>query len=57
MATVVDDSLLRQARKNELKEIAGLSRSVTKPDVETSHAPTSQDNSGVSQAFTPLFKM
>jgi hypothetical protein len=30
----------------ETKRNAGLSRSATKPDVETSHAPTTQDNSG-----------
>jgi hypothetical protein len=30
----------------ETKRNAGLSRSATKPDAETSHAPTTQDNSG-----------
>jgi hypothetical protein len=41
---VADDSLLRQAKILELKGKAGLSRSNTKPDAETSHAPTTQDN-------------
>jgi hypothetical protein len=44
---VADDSLLRQAKILELKGNVGLSRSNTKPDAETSHAPTAQDNSGV----------
>jgi hypothetical protein len=35
----------------------GLSRSVTKPDVETSHVPTTQDNSGGPQTVIPLFKV
>jgi hypothetical protein len=54
---VADDSSLRQAIDVETKRNAGLSRSVTKPDAETSHAPTLQDNSGVPQAVIPLFKV
>jgi hypothetical protein len=44
---VADDSSLRQAIGVETKRNAGSSRSATKPDAETSHAPTTQDNSGV----------
>jgi hypothetical protein len=44
--TVADDSSLRQAKDVETKRNAGLSRSVPKPDTETSHAPTTQDSSG-----------
>jgi hypothetical protein len=36
---VVDDSSLHQARRIETKRKAGLSRSVSKPDMETSHVP------------------
>jgi hypothetical protein len=54
---VADDSLLRQAIKLKLKGNAGLSRSATKPDAETSHAPTLQDNIRVPQAVIPLFKV
>jgi hypothetical protein len=43
---VADDSSLRQAKDVETKRNAGSSRSVPKPDAETSHAPTTQDNSG-----------
>jgi hypothetical protein len=43
---VADDSSLRQAIDVETKRNAGLSRSSTKPDAETSHTPTTQDNSG-----------
>jgi hypothetical protein len=43
---VADDSSLRQAIDVETKRNAGLSRSATKPDAETSHTPTTQDNSG-----------
>jgi hypothetical protein len=46
LATVADDSSLRQAKDVETKRNAGSSRSVPKPDAETSHAPTTQDNSG-----------
>jgi hypothetical protein len=35
----------------------GLSSSITKPDTEKSHMPTTQDNSGVPQAIIPLFKV
>jgi hypothetical protein len=55
--TVVDDSSLRQAIMLKLKGKAGLSRSSTKPDTETSHVPTLQDNIGVAQAIIPLFKV
>jgi hypothetical protein len=51
VATVADDSSLRQAIMLKLKGNAGLSRSSTKPDAETSHAPTLQDNIGVPQAI------
>jgi hypothetical protein len=44
--SVADDSSLRQAIDVETKRKAGLSRSSTKPDAETSHVPTTQDNSG-----------
>jgi hypothetical protein len=45
-------------QKIELKgNKMGLSRSSTKPDMETSHVPTTQDNSGVPQAVIPLFKV
>jgi hypothetical protein len=54
---VADDSSLRQAIDVETKRKAGLSRSSTKPDTETSHAPTLQDNNGVPQAVIPLFKV
>jgi hypothetical protein len=54
---VADDSLLHQARKLTLKGKVGLSRSKSKPDAETSHAPTTQDNSGVFSAVIPLFKV
>jgi hypothetical protein len=54
---VADDSSLHQAIKLKLKGRAGLSRSSTKLDVETSHAPTTQDNCGVPQACIPLFKV
>jgi hypothetical protein len=53
----VDDSSLDQARKNGLKGKSGLVKFGTKPDMETSHVPTLQDNSRVSQAITPLFKV
>jgi hypothetical protein len=43
---VADDSSLRQAIDVETKRNAGSSRSATKPDAETSHAPTTQDKSG-----------
>jgi hypothetical protein len=46
--TVADNSSLRQAKELELKGKASLSRSNTKPDAETSHAPTTQDNCGLS---------
>jgi hypothetical protein len=39
---VADDSSLRQAINVETKRNAGSSRSSTKPDAETSHAPTTQ---------------
>jgi hypothetical protein len=55
--SVADDSLLHQAIKLKSKGKVGLSRSATKPDVETSHAPTLQDNSGVPQTVIPLFKV
>jgi hypothetical protein len=54
---VADDSSLRQAIIVETKRKAGSSRSSTKPDAETSHAPTTQDNCGVPQAVIPLFKV
>jgi hypothetical protein len=54
---VADDSSLRQAIMLKLKGNAGLSRSSTKPDTETSHVPTLQDNIGVPQAVIPLFKV
>jgi hypothetical protein len=54
---VADDSSLRQAIRLKLKGKAGLSRSSTKPDAETSHAPSLQDNIGVPQAIIPLFKV
>jgi hypothetical protein len=54
---VADDSSLHQAIKLKLKGNVGLSRSSTKPDVETSHTPTLQDNIGVPQAIIPLFKV
>jgi hypothetical protein len=57
LSTVADDSSLRQAKILELKGKAGLSRSNTKPDTETSHTPTTQDNSGAFQAIIPLFKV
>jgi hypothetical protein len=48
VTTVVDDSSLCQARKNELKGKSRLVKFRTKPNMETSHVPTLQDNSGVS---------
>jgi hypothetical protein len=54
---VADDSSLRQAIKLKLKGRAGSSRSTTKPDAETSHAPTTQDNSGAFSAVIPLSKV
>jgi hypothetical protein len=54
---VADDSSLRQAIMLKLKGKAGSSRSATKPDAETSHAPTLQDNIGVPQTVIPLFKV
>jgi hypothetical protein len=56
-AIVADDSLLRQAIMLKLKGNAGSSRSSTKPDAETSHAPTLQDNIGVPQTVIPLSKV
>jgi hypothetical protein len=41
----------------KLKGKVGLSRSTTKPDMETSHVPTTQDNSGAFLAIIPLFKV
>jgi hypothetical protein len=35
----------------------GSSSSTTKPDAETSHVPTTQDNSRVPQAIIPLFEV
>jgi hypothetical protein len=55
--TVADDFLLHQARKNELKGIKQACQVLTKPDMETSHTPTLQDNSRVPQAVIPLFKV
>jgi hypothetical protein len=55
--TVADNSSLRQAIDVETKRNAGSSRSTTKPDTETSHAPTTQDNSGAFSAVIPLFKV
>jgi hypothetical protein len=55
--TVADNSSLRQAIDVETKRKAGSSRSSTKPDAETSHAPTLQDNNGVPQTVIPLFKV
>jgi hypothetical protein len=55
--SVADNSSLHQARKLELKGKVGSSRSISKPDVETSHAPTTQDNCRVPQACIPLFKV
>jgi hypothetical protein len=54
---VADDSSLHQAIKLKLKGKAGSSRSATKPDAETSHMPTLQDNSRVPQTVIPLFKV
>jgi hypothetical protein len=54
---VADDSSLRQAIMLKLKGKAGSSRSATKPDAETSHVPTLQDNIGVPQTVIPLFKV
>jgi hypothetical protein len=54
---VADDSSLRQAIDVETKRNAGSSRSATKPDTETSHAPTTQDSSGTFSAVIPLFKV
>jgi hypothetical protein len=54
---VADDSSLCQAIDVETKRKAGLSRSSPKPDTETSHAPTLQDNNRVPQAVIPLFNV
>jgi hypothetical protein len=43
-------------QKIELKGMRARQDKRSKPDAETSHAPTTQDNSGTFQAVMPLFK-